>query len=118
MGPESVENLRIWQEGMDLAVTVYRETRRWPEEERFGLVSQARRAASSIPANIAEGLGRGSRREIVRFARVALGSAYELRTLLKLAERLDFFGDFRSLNQALNRLTRQISAFITYQEAK
>ncbi len=116
--PESVENLRIWQESMDLAVAVYQLTRHWPEDERFGLVSQARRAAYSIPSNLAEGIGRGTRGEAARYARMALGSAYELHTLLELAKRLRFFAGEDDLDGKLRSLIRQISSFIAYQEGK
>lgn len=116
--PESVENLRIWQESMDLAVAVYELTRYWPENERFGLVNQARRAAYSIPTNLAEGIGRGTKGEAARYARMALGSAYELYTLLELAHRLSFPEPEKDLNQKLQSLIRQISSFIAYQEAK
>jgi len=116
--PESVENLRIWQEGMDLAIAVYQLTRHWPEDERFGLVSQARRAAYSIPSNLAEGIGRGTRGEAARYARMALGSAYELHTLLELAKRLRFFTGEDDLDGKLRSLIRQITSFIAYQEAK
>ncbi len=116
--PESVENLRIWQESMDLAVLVYGLTRRWPESERFGLINQARRAAYSIPANLAEGIGRGTKGEAARYARMALGSAYELHTLLELARRLRFPEPREELAPKLQSLIRQISSFIAYQEAK
>ncbi len=116
--PESVENLRIWQEGRDLAIAVYQLTRYWPEDERFGLVSQARRVAYSIPSNLAEGIGRGTRGEAARYARIALGSAYELHTLLELANRLRFFAGEDDLDGKLQSLIRQISSFIAYQEAK
>lgn len=64
--PESVENLEIWQRGVRLVKAVYEITRHWPSEEQYGLTSQIRRAAVSVPTNVAEGVGRGSRREIVR----------------------------------------------------
>lgn len=64
---ESFQGLRVWQLSMDLAEACYRVTRRFPGEERFGMTSQIRRAAASIPANIAEGYSRGSRKEYVQF---------------------------------------------------
>ena len=116
--PESVENLRIWQESMDLAVAVYKLTRYWLESERFSLVNQARKAAYSIPTNLAEGIGRGTKGEAARYARMALGSAYELHTLLELAKRLRFPESEKGLDPKLQSLIRQISSFIAYQEAK
>ena len=73
---------------MDLAAEVYRLTRAWPKEEIYGLTSQARRAAASIPANIAEGYGRQSSASYSQFLKVARGSLKELETHLLLAERV------------------------------
>jgi four helix bundle protein len=82
-------NLVAWQKAMDLAAAVYRATAQFPREERYGLTSQARRAAASIPSNIAEGQGRrSSDDEFVRFLQIALGSLCELETQLELAVRL------------------------------
>jgi four helix bundle protein len=85
----SYRDLLVWQRGMDLAAEVYRLTRRWPKEEIYGLTSQARRAAASIPANIAEGYGRQSTASYVQFLKIARGSLKELETHLLLAERVE-----------------------------
>jgi len=74
---------------MDLAASVYRLTRSWPNDERYGLTSQARRAAVSVPANIAEGYGRENRGSYLQFLRVAQGSLKELETHLLIAERIE-----------------------------
>lgn len=79
-----------WRKGMDLARTVYRLTASFPADERFGLVSQMRRAAVSIPSNIAEGFGRGRGIDNRRFLRMARGSLFELETQLELATELGF----------------------------
>lgn len=79
----------VWQKGMDLAAEVYRLSRHWPKEEMYGFTSQARRAAASIPANIAEGYGRQSRASYAQFLKIARGSLKELETHLLLAERVD-----------------------------
>src|SRR5687768_6240086 len=73
---------------MDLAADVYRLTRGWPKEEVYGLTSQARRAAASVPANIAEGYGRQSQASYGQFLKIARGSLKELETHLLLAERV------------------------------
>ena len=90
MGEEvkSYRDLRVWQKGMDLAAEVYRLSRSWPKEELYGLTSQARRAATSVPANIAEGYGRQSSASYGQFLKVARGSLKELETHLLLAERV------------------------------
>lgn len=87
-GIRSYEDLRVWQEGIVLCESVHTLTRRFPDDERFGLTSQLRRAAVSVPSNIAEGWGRGSRAEYARFLRVARGSLYGVRTQLVIAERV------------------------------
>ncbi len=86
----SYRDLKVWQKGMDLAEMTYRLTKDFPAEERFGMVTQMRRAAVSIPANIAEGWGRDGRGEYIQFCRIAQGSLKELETHLLLAERVGF----------------------------
>ena len=82
------KQLVVWQKAMDLVQGVYAVTKGWPKEEVFGLTSQARRAAVSVPSNIAEGEGRGSDPDFVRFLYIAHGSLRELETQLMLADRL------------------------------
>ena len=84
------ETLRVWQAAQDLALDVYRVTRGFPTDERFGVTSQLRRAAVSIPANVAEGNARASRREYVQACHIARGSIAEIRTLLDLSVRLGY----------------------------
>ena len=87
--------LRVWQRGMDLAEACYTLTTGFPSEERFGMTSQIRRAAAAIPANIAEGYGRGSRPDYIRFVRIANGSLKELETHLLLALRIKLVDEDR-----------------------
>ena len=84
---ERFEDLRVWQEAIALVAAVYRVTGAFPPAEQLGLTSQLRRAAVSIPSNIAEGWGRGSRADYTRFLRVARGSLYEVKTQLIIAQR-------------------------------
>jgi four helix bundle protein len=84
MQVNSYQDLKVWQGGMQLAEDCYCFTKGFPREEMFGMTSQIRRAAASIPANIAEGWGRESTREYIRFLRVAQGSLKELETHLIL----------------------------------
>jgi len=81
-------DLVAWQRAMELAEEVYRATAAFPGDEKFGLVSQMRRAAVSIPSNIAEGFGRKRRAEFKRFLEIARGSLFELQTQAELARRL------------------------------
>jgi four helix bundle protein len=83
-----LKNLVAWQVAMDLAELAYRESRAFPEDERFGLRSQLRRAAISVPSNIAEGHGRTSKREYARFVMIARGSLKELETQVLPSQRL------------------------------
>ncbi len=85
----SYRDLRVWQQSMDLAEETYRATEQFPEHERYGLVSQLRRAAVSVASNIAEGHPR-SRRDYVRYLVIASGSLSEMETQLVLSARLGF----------------------------
>lgn len=88
-GIQSYEDLRVWQNAIALCESVYTLTRSFPASEQFGLISQLRRASVSIPSNIAEGWGRGTRADYVRFLRVARGSLFEVRTQLIIARRVE-----------------------------
>ena len=88
MGIQSYKDLKVWQTGMDLAEKCYLVTRNFPQEELYGMISQVRRAAASIPANIAEGHGRKSRKEYIQFLYIAQGSLKELETHLMLSKRV------------------------------
>lgn len=96
MAPEksiqSYQDLLVWQAGMILAEACYRATKEYPREEMFGLTSQIRRAAASIPANIAEGHGRENSGSFVQFLRVAQGSTKELEMHLLLSKRVGILG--------------------------
>ena len=90
MALKTYRDLELWQRAMDLVVDVYRLAATLPAEEKFGLTSQMRRAAVSIPANIAEGYGRTHRGDYVRHLSVARGSLTELETLMTIAVRVEF----------------------------
>lgn len=84
------QDLVAWQKAMSIAEGVYRETSSWPAEERFALISQIKRAAISVPANIAEGSGRSGSAELRHHLSIAHGSLWEMKTHLDLARRLGF----------------------------
>lgn len=90
MGVQSYKDLIAWQKAMDLVVVIYQATTSFPADERFGLTIQTRRAAVSVPSNIAEGQGRGPGQDFVRFLSIARGSLQEVDTQLVLAVRLGF----------------------------
>jgi four helix bundle protein len=85
-----IESSAVWRRAMDLAVEVYGVSKRFPQEEKFGLTSQVRRAAASIPANIAEGYGRKGPREFEQHLGIARGSLLEVRTFLLLGVELGY----------------------------
>ena len=82
--------LAVWRKAHELTLAIYRETSRWPKHELYGLTSQARRAAVSVPANIAEGCGRNSDAELAKHSRNSMGSASELSYYMILAHDLDY----------------------------
>lgn len=92
-GIRGYRDLIIWQRAMSIAEQTYVLTGSFPKDEIFGLTSQARRAAVSIPANIAEGYGRGSRPSYANFVRIAQGSLKELETHLLLAQRVGYLSE-------------------------
>lgn len=120
-GPiRSYRDLDVWALGVELATLAYAIGRRLPKEERFGLTSQIQRAATSVPANIAEGHGRESTREFIRFLRVAQGSLKELETHLIVAERVGLVRD-DDVSPALelsSRLGRMIRGLIRSLESR
>jgi len=90
---QSVREVRIWQKAMDLVEACYRLSATLPADERFGLTSQIRRAATSIPANIAEGFGRWNTREFGRFLAISCGSLRELETHVIITQRLGYVSE-------------------------
>ena len=114
----SYRELIVWQKSMDLTVKIYRLTRQFPAEERYGITSQMRRAAASIPANIAEGQARRSTGEFLQSLGVARGSLAELETFLILSTRLDMItpdnserllSDCIEINKMLNALIKSLT---------
>ena len=102
MGP--YKNLILWQKAMVLAKDVYDVTSRYPQSEVFGLVSQMRRCAVSIPSNIAEGCGRFSNNETSRFITISLGSLAELDTQLLIAQHLHFVDDITEVSKQVDKV--------------
>ena len=110
---ESHEDLEVWQLSMDLAQRCYELTAGLPKEERYGLVSQIRRCAVSIPSNIEEGYGRDQRGSFIQFLRIALGSTRELDTQLQLCVRLklleaDKLMDSKTLVLRVSKMLRSL----------
>ena len=93
MGVQSYRELIVWQKSMDLVEDVYVATKQFPRDELYGLVSQLRRAVVSVPSNIAEGQGRSSTKDFLRFLSIALGSLKEAETLIFIARRLGYIDE-------------------------
>lgn len=106
----NVERLEVHRDAEDLVVLVYDLTRSFPTDERFGLTAQMRRAAVSVPSNLAEGAGRGSDNEFKRFISIAAGSVAEVRSQTRLAMRLGFLGsdDCDRIHAVCERLRRRL----------
>jgi four helix bundle protein len=109
----NIKEMKIWQKAVDLTLEVYQLTKDFPTEEKFGLVSQMRKAAVSIASNIAEGAGRNSDNEFVQFLGIANGSSFELYTQSYISSRLEFLKgkDFDSIESQLIELQKMIHAF-------
>lgn len=105
------EKLDVWHKAIELADFVYSFTKAFPSDERFGLVSQLRRAAVSISSNVAEGSGRGTDKEFARFLEIAYGSLMETISQSNVALRQSYLRktDFDKLNSAANELARMLS---------
>jgi four helix bundle protein len=109
-------DLKVWQRAMELVYRVYEVTRSFPKDELYGLVSQMRRAAVSIPSNIAEGKGRSSRKDLNVFLCHARGSLHELETQLLIAEHLGYLNqlDAARLAEHCKEIGRMLHGFIDF----
>jgi four helix bundle protein len=112
MGGKDYRDLVVWQEAMDLVMLVYRVTAGFPKEETYGLRSQMRRAAVSIPSNIAEGQGRRTSRDFRNFLAIAHGSVREVETHALIAERLHYVkaADTAAILDLAGRVGRRTNA--------
>jgi four helix bundle protein len=99
---------------MQLVVVVYRTTKSFPTDERFGLIQQLRRAATSVPANIAEGRGRGTYRDYRQYLLIARGSLFELGTHIEVARQLDYISSevARGLDEQIESVLRPLAGLI------
>lgn len=110
----SFKELRIWQKGVEIVKRVYLLTRDLPKEEMYGLTSQMRRAAISIPVNVAEGFKRYHAKEYQQFLHIALGSAAELETLLILSKELGYLSisGAQDVHEKLDHVSKMISTLL------
>ena len=108
------KDLEVWRVSMDLVVKVYEITREFPKNEQFGLVAQLQRSAVSIPSNIAEGTGRGTRKDFAHFLDQARGSLYEVITQLEISRSLSFGNsdEIKAIQMEYEILGMRINALI------
>ena len=109
---KSFEDLEVWRKAHELTLLIYRLTRAFPPDERFGLISQLRPASSSVAANIAEGYGRRTTKELLRSLRIANGEAEETRYFSLLSKDLSYMNqqEFDTVNQLCRSVSQLLSA--------
>ena len=107
-------NLLIWQKSIALTTKIYATTKNFPKEEIYGLTSQIRRSAISIPSNIDEGFGRDSNKEYLRFLNISIGSLFEMQTQLEIAKNIEYLTeeDFNNLYEDSREVERMLVSFI------
>jgi four helix bundle protein len=105
--------MKIWQNAVDISVHVYNLCKNFPADEKFNLISQIKRAAVSIPSNIAEGSSRDSNKDFARYLNIALGSSRELQTQMIISNRLNFIQnkDFHEINESIEEVQKMITGF-------
>ncbi len=113
MANHNFRQLKIWKEGILLVKSIYLVTKDFPSEEKFSLTSQIRRAAVSIPSNIAEGASRSSNKAFRHFLEISLGSLFELETQIIISNDLKFLNDdsFKTIENRIIELQKMISGF-------
>jgi four helix bundle protein len=111
---KTYRDLMVWQKSMAMVTEIYKVTQSFPRREDYGITSQIRRCAVSIPSNIAEGYGRHSRNEYIRFLQIALGSLFELQTQLEIAANLGYLKkeEFDVLYESTREVERMLSVLI------
>ncbi|MFC0877558.1 four helix bundle protein [Saccharicrinis sp. FJH2] len=107
------KELKIWQKSKELVVEIYRLTQNFPSSEQFGIISQIQQAAVSIPSNIAEGSGRNSKKDFIRFLDIAKSSSFELETQIIIATDLGYINNEVSANiiKTINEIQKMIFGF-------
>ena len=105
MGQRPHKNLEVWKESIQLVKMIYRLGGNLPDDEKYGLKSQLKRASVSVPANIAEGAGRQSDKEFLQFLSIASGSLSEIDTLVEITVELEFI-DSNTMNEIINQISK------------
>ena len=108
------KDLDVWKKSMDLVVEIYNITKKFPTNEIYGLSSQIKRAAISVPSNIAEGAGRKGEKEFIQFLYIGLGSLAEIETQLILAKRLNFVSEIEVTLENIDKIKQMLNGLIRY----
>ncbi len=114
----SYKELIVWQKAVKLIADIYQVCTELPGQERFGLESQTKRAAVSVPSNIAEGWGRQSRKSYVQFLKIARGSLCEVETQLYIAKELRLLSEIKHLEEQISEISRMLNSMISKLESK
>ena len=111
---KTYKDLQVWQKSMTLVTAIYKISKEFPKDEAYGLTSQMRRCAISIPSNMAEGYGRNSTNEYLYFLRIATGSLYELQTQMEISMNLYYLNrdEFDKLYELSREIERMLSSLI------
>ena len=115
MSIKTFRDLKVWQKSMDVVKEIYKISANFPGDEKYVLTPQLRRAAISVPSNIAEGYGRNATKDYKRFLQISMGSIYELQTQVEIAFEVNYFNDkekYIHLQEKLNELTRMLHSLI------
>jgi len=112
------KDLDVWRESMEMTKEIYNITKNFPREELYGLVSQMRRCAVSVPSNIAEGAGRSSEKEFVQFLYIAMSSLSEIETQYILSKELKFTEENPKLEDYMNRIRNMLTGLIKFLKSK
>ena len=112
---KTYRDLLVWKKSMALVTEIYKISKSFPKEELYGLISQIRQSAVSIPSNIAEGYGRNSTQDYVRFLRIAAGSLYELQTQLEISSNLGYLNkdNFEKTCDSTKEIERMLGSLIS-----
>ncbi len=113
---KSYREFVAWQKAMEFVTSVYKQTQMFPKEELFGLTSQLRRAAVSVPSNFAEGFGRNGNNQFLQFIRIAIGSLYECQTQLEIAMNIEYLREEQF--QTIYKNSREVEALLRGLEKK
>ena len=114
------KDLEVWKKGIELVTDIYKLSNLLPDSEKYGLISQLRRAAVSIPSNIAEGAGRQSDKELIQFLYISLGSLEEIETLIIIGRNLNYFkeNEIETVTQKIEHIHKLIVGLIKYLKNK